>query len=255
MSFSRDFVRREARESQREQDRVMPALRDVVDRLFSGESTEPVEARADFALNGLGRRRFLTLGGVSIASAAVLAACGSDGGGGGGAAPESTTTTVIEADMRITRTASSIEHLAVKVYQLALDSQLLKTPAVADAAKLFQGHHTEHAKLFEAATTKGGGKAFTEPNPVLLLALDPAIKALTDENSVVRLALDLERMAAATYQSSVGTFFDKELNATVMQVGGIEARHVAVLLAVLKQPPVTAAFQARDGAVSPGTGV
>ena len=255
MSYSRDFVRREARESQREQDRVMPALHEAVNRLFGGDSTEPAAARADFALNGLGRRRFLTLGGVSVATAAVLGACGSDGGDGDGAAPESTTTTVVESDMRVLRTASSIEHLAVKVYQMALDTQILKTAAIADAVKLFQGHHEEHAKLFEAATTKGGGKAFTDPNPVLLQALDPAVKALTDETSVVKLALDLERSAAATYQSSVGTFFDKDLNATVMSVGGIEARHVAVLLAVLKQPPAPVAFQAKDGAVAPGTGV
>ena len=255
MSFSQDFVRREAKESQREHDRVMAVLRELVNRLFGGDSPEPASARADFVLSGLNRRRFLTIGGVSVATASVLAACGSDGGGGGEAAPEETTTTVDQGDMNILRTASSIEHLAVKVYQLALDSSLLKTPAITDAVKLFQGQHTDHAKLFEAATTKGGGKAFTDPNPVLLQQLDPAIKALTDEMAVVKLAHDLEKSAAATYQASAGRFHDKDLNATVMSVGGIEARHVAVLAILLKQPAVAAAFQTTDGAVQPGTGV
>ena len=40
-----------------------------------------------------------------------------------------------------------------------------------------------------------------------------------------------------------------------MSVGGVEARHVAVLSSVLGMSPAPKAFQTKDGAVAAGTGV
>ena len=72
---------------------------------------------------------------------------------------------------------------------------------------------------------------------------------------VVALAYDLEVVAAQTYQSNVAGFEDPALNAAIMSVGGVEARHAAALASVLQQNPVPAAFQVTDKAVMAGTGV
>ncbi len=258
MEISSDFVRREARESQVEHNASMKTMRDLVSRLF-GDTNESGIAKADFATGGLNRRKFMQIGGITVATAAVFAACGSDNTK---SADGGTTTTAAsggagdaKGDITILRTASSLEVLAVDVYQKAIDSGLVKTAAIADAAKLFQSQHKEHAALFQGATKKMGGTAMEEANPVVLQSLQGPIAALKDENGVVMLALMLEQAAAATYQSTVGAFKDVTLNQAAMSVGGVEARHVAVLSSVLKQPAAPKAFQTTDGAVAPGTGV
>lgn len=261
MDFSSDFVRRGAKQSQIEHASAMRAMKDLVARLFGGESKESALAKADFATGGLNRRRFIQVGGLTVATAAVFAACGTDdsgnaapaaGEGGEGTAPSPADA---QGDIVILRTASSLELLAVDVYEKAIKSGLVKTPAVGDAVTLFQGQHREHAELFQGATKKLGGKPMTEPNPVVAQSLEAPIAALADEAAVVQLALMLEQAAAATYQASVGQFKDLKLNQAVMSVGGVEARHAAVLAGVLKQPPVPKAFHTKDGAVPAGTGV
>jgi hypothetical protein len=153
------------------------------------------------------------------------------------------------------RTASSIENLAVAAYQIAIDSGLVTTMAVVDAAKLFQEHHQEHSQFFQAATKNLGGEPFTEANAAILAQLQPTIDALQDEMGVLTLALNLERAAAATYQSGVGTVMDLTLNKALMSVGGVEARHAAVLASVLAESPVPRSFGTTEGAVPAGTGV
>ena len=262
LDISRDFVRREAAESQLEHTASMRSMRDLVARLF-GDANEPGVAKADFATVGLNRRKFLRIGGVTVATAAVFAACGTDDSDPGiGTTPRASSETTaggagdgVDGDIRILRTASSLEALAVDVYQKAIDSGLVQTAAVADAAKLFQAQHREHGELFQGATKKLGGQAFDKPNPVVLQSLQGPIGALQDEMGVLQLALMLEQAAAATYQSTVGAFHDASLNQAAMSVGGVEARHVAVLSSVLEMAPVPKAFQTTDGAVVAGTGV
>ena len=258
MDMSSDHLRREAADTQVEHRRAMIRMREAVRRVFGGDRRIPTRAKRDFALDGINRRRFIQIGGVTIASAAILAACsdsdddssdGGDGDGDGDGAQASDT------DIAILRTASSLEELAVAVYQTAIDSGLVTTMAVVDAAMLFQSQHQEHAALFEGATEDAGGEPFTEPNPAVMEQLQPAIDALADETGVVQLAYDLENVAAQTYQSAVGAFTDASFNVATMSVGGVEARHAAVLAQVLSRPPVPAAFQVTDDAVMAGTGV
>ena len=225
-------------------------------------------------IGGLSRRNVLRIGGVTLLGGAVMAACGSSatkaatttsGGASTSLAPTTAapttagaTTTVAAmatGDALILRTASSIEELAVAAYQTAIDSGLVKTAAIADAAKLFQAQHREHSALFQAQTKAAGGTPFTQPNPAILAAIKPTIDALKDELGIVALAFELETVAAQTYQSNVGTFTDLKLNAAIMTVGGVEARHAAVLAGVLKQGQVPKAFQVTDKATKPGTGV
>jgi len=49
--------------------------------------------------------------------------------------------------------------------------------------------------------------------------------------------------------------YDLTLNQAIMSVGGVEARHAAVLATVLAQKPIAQPFQAIDMAVKAGTGV
>ena len=255
--YSQDFVRRNARESQTEHLSAMRHVREVVARLFG--TSEAASAKADFAVGGFNRRGFLKIGGMTVASAAIFAACGNDDTNPAAGSTATTTTAMgaggSEGDITILRTASSLEVLAVDVYQTAIDSGLVTTTAVADAAKLFQSQHREHGELFMGATKQLGGDPFETANPEVLAALQPTIAALKDEAGIVKLAYDLENVAAATYFSTVGAFSDTKLNQAAMSVGGVEARHVAVLASVLKMPPVPKAFQTADGAVAAGTGV
>jgi hypothetical protein len=261
MDYSSDYVRRQANESEVEHASAMRSMRELVNKLFGGDGDESAFAKADFATGGLNRRRFMQIGGLSVATAAVFAACGN--GSTTTAATGETTTTVdttsgvgsMATDIKILRTASSIEQLAVDVYQKAIDSGLLTTAAVVEAAKLFQGQHQEHGALFQGATRKLGGTAFDKANPVVLKTLQPQIDALKDEKGVVALALSLEQAAAATYVSAVGTFHELSLNQAAMSVGAVEARHVSVLAAVLGQPQAPKSFAPKDGAIPAGTGV
>lgn len=258
MDFSSDFVRRQARQSQIEHASAMRSMKELVARLFTGESAEPATAKAQLVTGGLDRRRFMQIGGLSVATAAVFAACGTDDSAtadNDGKGDADNKPADARGDIQILRTASSLEVLAGDVYDKALNSGLVKTPALGDAAQLFQSQHKEHAELFQGATKKLGGQPMTEANPVVAQSLEGPIAAMADEAGVARLALMLEQAAAATYLASVGRFSDLELNQVAMSVGGVEARHVAVLAGVLNQTQVPQAFLTTEGAVAAGTGV
>jgi hypothetical protein len=199
------------------------------------------------------RRRFFQIGGT-LSMGAILAACIGDGGSkgsrdsSGGAGGR-------RADVTITRTLSSVEAVAVAVYTAGLDSGLLTTPEVADLAELFHAHHREHGALFESTTDDLGGAPFTDPNPVVMGQLQPALDSLRDEAGVITLTFDVETILAETYQATMGTFADKSFNVAAMSVGGAEARHAAALAQVLGRSPAPAAFQTTGRAVPSGNGV
>jgi rubrerythrin len=262
-------IRREARAIQAAHDASMTPFTRALHRFLDRESRSADET-SSVLLGGLTRRSLFRIGGVTIAGGALLAACGSDSSDGAssgsvaattvgtaaaGTAAPTDTAAAMSGDVVVLRTASSIEELAVAAYQIAIDSGLVTTPAVVDAAKLFQSQHMEHSQLFQAATTTAGGTPFAEANPAVLAALQPTIDGLKDEQGILLLALDLETAAAQTYQSNVGTVTDVSLNKALMSVGGVEARHAAVLAGVLGQNPVPRSFGGADTAIAPGTGL
>jgi hypothetical protein len=59
--------------------------------------------------------------------------------------------------------------------------------------------------------------------------VQPALDVLADEAGVVQLAYDLEAAAAQTYAFAGGALSVPALRSTIMTIGGIEARHAAVL--------------------------
>ena len=257
MDISRDCINRELKEIDAGHRAVLSRYRDAVGRLTGGDTGIPAAARHDWLSGGLSRRKLLQFGSVTVLASAVFGACSGSAEKVVTAATTTTTVPGSAGDVTILRTASSLEALAVSVYQKILDSGLVKTASIQAAMQLFQTQHGQHGDLFQRSTINAGGHPFTDPNPVLMQQLaTPRLAALKSEADAISLAYDLENGAADTYQSNVGFFADKALNTTVMQVGGIEARHVAILASAINKPvPTDGAFQALKSAVASGTGV
>ena len=253
-----DEIRRQLRESDREHRAAMPGWRRAVRRAFDPASGATSVDRAE--LFGVPTRRAFLSGGAVLAAGGILAACSSSSDqqvaitGSIPAAPESSTTTApgsAETDVVIASTGQSLELLAVDVYQAALDSGLLTTPAIIQTAELFQSQHAEHGDAIGAALVDLGEPEVTEPNQyVLTEVVQPGLDALTDEMSVVELALAVENLAASTYVKNAPVLTIPELRLAVMSIGGVEARHMAVLRGVLGTVQVPGAFF-RTGAAAP----
>jgi hypothetical protein len=141
-------------------------------------------------------------------------------------------------DLTLARTAASLEKLAVDTYGAA--GALISTPAVVAAATMFAGHHQMHLDALNGVITGAGGTAITQMNQAVYDALvKPAITAAKTETDAVMLALALEEAAAQTYVFAGGTLSTSALRSTIMTIGGVEARHAAVLrMAALAQSPL-----------------
>ncbi len=270
MDFYRDELRRQLRAVDGEHRAAMNPWREALMRVFvDGEdATGPVRARLAGAPD---RRSFLRLGGVTIAGAALLAACGKDdekGSQSGTTKPEPTTaagasTTAAttapppptpddkKTDLTLLRTATSLELLAVAVYGQA--APLVKNRDVLSAAKLFASQHHEHAQQLQGATTEafGADKIYKKANAVLKKNLvDPVLPTLKSDTDIVKFAIGLEDAAASTYVSAAGLFSTPSLRQAIMAIGGIEARHAAILAHVLDQSVPTDAFWNTQDAAS-----
>jgi len=261
MDFSKDELRRQLRDLDAEHREVMPKWRDSVMRLLVDDKETSTEAKADVLLGGFNRRRFMRLSGLAAVGGAVLAACGSDNKkSAGGAASETSATTATTAaaggnktDQTIARTAASLEIFAVAVYDKAImNAAALKiSDPIAKAAVLFKSQHDEHAKAFNAAAVQLGGQPYNEPNPTAAKAFEAQIAALKTEQDVLKFAFALEQIAAQTYQGVGMKLSTPMLRQTAMTVGGVEARHMAILGHFI-QPPMAVpekAFQPIEKAV------
>lgn len=256
MDLNQDEIRRELRAIDADNRAVMPKWYDGLRQIVGGGTKMSTDDKA--ALLGVpspGRRQLFKIGGATIIGAAVLAACGSDDDSGSGAG---TTTTAkasggAELDLALARTAASLEKLAVDTYDTAITSGLVTTAAIGDAAKLFQQHHQAHLDALNGAVKNAGGKEVTEHNKAVFDALvAPAVGAAKSEKDIVKLALDLELAAAQTYAYAGGTLSVPELRSTIMTIGGIEARHAAVLQVAAQGASPLAVFP-ESRAFFPGT--
>jgi hypothetical protein len=261
MDINKDELRRQLRDLDKEHREVMPKWRDSVMRLLVDDKETPTEAKADVLLGGFNRRRFMKLSGVAAGAGLVLAACGSDDENqsmSGGSTDTTAATTAATAggnktDQTIARTAASLEIFAVAVYDKAImNAAALKiSDPVAKAAVLFKRQHDEHAKAFNAAATQLGGQPYSDPNPTAAKAFEAQIAALQTEQDVLKFAYALEEIAAQTYQGVGMKLSTPMLRQTAMTVGGVEARHMAILAHFIT-PPTTVpakAFQPTEKAV------
>ncbi len=251
MNFSRDEVRRQLRAARAEHQATMGPWQEALKRVFGAGDEVPEAARAQL-LGVPSRRGFLKIGGATVIGAAVLAACGSEATPDvveSGAGAESTTTAdpaEAEFDTNLLRTATSLEILAVNTYQTAIDSGLIGTADVLDAFVLFRDQHDDHRGALQQATEDyaGAGTAYDDTNRFLQdTVVGPALEALTDEESVLNLALRLETLAAESYVWSAGELSTNNLRQAIMGIGGVEARHQAVLRGFLDEDQVPDAFE------------
>jgi hypothetical protein len=234
MDLNRDELRRELKSIDADNRAVMPRWYDALRQIVGGGTKMSTDEKA--ALLGVpspGRRTFFKVGGVTIMGAAVLAACGDTDDDASGSSSSTSTTMGGDqdnVDLALARTAASLEKLAVDTYQTGIDSGLVTTMAIADSATLFQSHHQEHLDALNGAIKNAGGDEVTEANEAVFKALiEPAVTAAKAEADIVQIAFDLENAAAQTYVFAGGTLTTPELRSTIMTIGGIEARHAAIL--------------------------
>jgi rubrerythrin len=140
------------------------------------------------------------------------------------------------SDVQILQTAASLEILAVETYDVALTFDFIGGATAIPTLKLFamttRDQHAEHAKAFNAAAKQLNGKEQTEPDAVLLDTVNRAERTLTGPGPVIDLAISLEDTAAQTYVANTSALADKDARNLTASIMGVEAQHVAVLLAV-----------------------
>lgn len=201
------------------------------------------------------RRRFLATSGGLIVGTLVLSGCGEDddegdtaqqppgqaggenaGGGEGG------------ADTQGLMLNASLENLAVFAYSSALEAAPKgkfgkNVPdAVAGFAKEAMAQHKEHAEAFNAALTKAGGEAFTEPTPALAPTVKEMFAEVDSVPKLAMLALTLENTAAATYVQQMGEFSSPEALSAIATIAPVERQHAAILHYVLGDYPIPDTF-------------
>lgn len=153
-------------------------------------------------------------------------------------------------DAGIAAFAESVELAAVQAYMAAANSGKVTTPAVADAATTFAGHHQEHAGAFGGAA---GDAATGEPNPGLLEEVGGQLESAADENAVLEVAYSLENAAAATYLFALGALESTEALQLTASILPVESQHAVVLGTILGKPPTeyVPSFETQDAAVKP----
>jgi len=141
-----------------------------------------------------------------------------------------------DLDVQMLQTSAALENLAVATYDAALALPFIGGDAGNPTVKTFvtttRAQHADHANAFNDAVSKLGGKPQPNPHPVLLDVVTKAKPTLTDPGKVVDLALQLETAASQTYQNNVATLEDPNAKMVTAAIMGVEAQHVAVLLAV-----------------------
>jgi hypothetical protein len=200
----------------------------------------------------LSRRRFLLAGGASVSLGALLAACGgseSTGLARIGLAPDPADLPDAPiTDVALLRTATSLEYNAIFVYEAAAGAGYLSGDAARLAAR-FLADHEAHAAATADLTEGAGGRAFTEPNPRLQsVYVEPALglvaQAADPASDVLALAYALETLAGATYQMYTPKLIDKELRRAALGIGADEARHAALLGALLNPDRLVSSYGA-----------
>jgi hypothetical protein len=168
------------------------------------------------------------------------------------------------ADIQILQTNASIEALAIATYKVALTLPFIGGSSAIPVVKAFatqtMAQHTQHAQAFNAALTQLGGKTQNAPDPVLSNVVKAAEPSLTTPAAVVALAIELENGAAETYVHATSALTDKNARSVTASIMGVEAQHVAILLAVqalvkggdaslITLPPKLASLPAAAGSV------
>lgn len=145
-------------------------------------------------------------------------------------------------DIQMLQTSASIEALAVSTYTTALTLSYIGGSSANPTIKAFvqttKAQHAQHLQAFNSAATALGGKAQNSPDPHYLPVVNSAVSAITKDSpsvgalAVVGLAITLESVAAETYVANCSKFTDTSSKKVTASIMGVEAQHVATLLAV-----------------------
>lgn len=139
-------------------------------------------------------------------------------------------------EIKILQTAAGLENLAVNTYKKALTLPFIGGSSANGVVKAFatmtMAQHAEHSQAFNAAATKLGGPPQNGVPAKYAQVVAAALPGITGPGDVVGLALTLENVAAETYVKDVSMVSTPELRQLFASVAGVEAQHVAVLLAV-----------------------
>lgn len=183
------------------------------------------------------RRDVLRVGGLAIATSALVAACSSDRDR---AAPdveadatETPTTGAPDSgtdDVSLLNTALSLAVLIIDTYQVGFDFSLVTSGPAVEAVTRFRQHHGEHRDVLIAAVEAAGAEPFTTANPVVKAALvDPSLVSVTVEEDFITLARDLEQAAAQLHVHAATLLSTPELRSIAMSIAGVDARHTTIL--------------------------
>ena len=205
----------------------------------------PSEARS------LGRRDVLRIGGFGVATAAVISACGEHVRGEVGRVGAVPTTVklpdAIVNNIVLLRTASSMEHSTIDVYNQVIGNSDLLDPKYDDVAKRFMEDHNAHADLLEKLTTAAGGTPWACSNPKFDdVVVIPVLQRITvgvpatsssaaippsddPHRDILNFLHGLEALSGATYQAFVAQFSEPSLRSDAMAMGARESRHAALL--------------------------
>jgi hypothetical protein len=212
-------------------------LADMVDlgrQTRAGSGPDPDEGRAFAVENGRRLGAIARRAGGLLAATGVIAAI-SDYIGSPAFASSAT-------DVQVLQTASSIEVLAVSVYKTALGLPYIGGSSANPVIKTFvtttAAQHSDHLAAFQSATTSLGGAKQTKPDPAYVPVADKAVAVITKAPAsqgallVVALALELENIAAETYVNNMSLLSNANAKKVTASIMGVEAQHVAILLAV-----------------------
>jgi rubrerythrin len=193
------------------------------------------------------RRSVLRAGGITLSLGAILAACG-DGRGGleepgrvGTATPGTALPDAPINDLTYLRTAQSLEHTAIDVYETALGLGVLDAATIT-VVRRFIADHRGHSGALGQLITGLGGQTYTCANPwIMERAIVPILDRIQGSDDVVRdllaTAHALESLAGATYQSFTGMLSDPQLRKAAMTIGADEQRHSATLAMAITGTP------------------
>jgi Ferritin-like domain len=167
-------------------------------------------------------------------------------------------------DVAALQTAAGLANLAVQTYQMALTLPFIGGPLAKPEVKMFaertMAQHSEHARAFNAAVQRLGGKPQTGPDPKYAEVVKQAVPNIKAPVDAVGLAITLEDVAAQTYVKDVGLVSTAELRQLFASVAGVGSQHKAILLLVqallkvnepqlIARPPEIAQLPAAAGSV------
>lgn len=205
------------------------------------------------------RRGLLRLGGLTAATALVVAACGNTEAGTLGRVGEGGTTPVLEDAIVnngvLMRTMAGIETSLVNAYQHILDGGFLAKSSstfpdigdLTDLVTLFQDHHRMAAETFNSLATEAGEEAWECGNSRLdsafidqifqrvekgIPATDTAAEIAPSDDATrdyINLVQVLESLSATSCQAMVPQVSEAAIRFTTMQVGVRSARQAALL--------------------------